>query len=132
MKTPVLFTLALLCAGAAHSQTVWRCGADGRVYSDSPCPAEGRLVAATDARSGEQRQAAREVLQRDRALAHELTAQRHEREREWRAGAGAAGIVASPNAEPGLKPKPVKTKAKAKKHRPEADGTWRAIAQVSR
>ena len=44
-----LTTALLACCAStlAHGQTVWRCGPDGRVFSDSPC-AEGRLLATVD------------------------------------------------------------------------------------
>lgn len=34
--SPVLMLLLLLAAGAAPAQSVWRCGPDGRSYSDTP------------------------------------------------------------------------------------------------
>ncbi len=121
MKTAVaLFTL-LLCAAAAQAQTVWRCGAEGRSYTDSPCP-EGRMVLAADARNADDVQAARDVLTRDRALARDLVQQRHEREREARAGgSGLAGI--KPEPKPDIKPKVAKKKAKRQAHEaPSATG----------
>ena len=62
----------LLAATAAHAsaQTVWRCGADGRSYSDAPCPG-GQAVAVADARSSADVADARAVVQRDRQLARE-------------------------------------------------------------
>lgn len=115
MKTACLAFAALTAlgfTGAAAAQTVWRCGADGRAYADSPCPG-GRAVAVADARRSDEVAAAREVLARDRALVRELVAERHEREREYAArGLGAAGIGAPAAA-------PLKPAAKPKKARPQ-------------
>jgi len=81
MKTLVL-TIAL-CAAAlsAQAQTVYRCGADGRSYSDSPCK-DGRAVDVSDARSAEQARAAADAAQRQQQLADGLRRERHAREAE--------------------------------------------------
>jgi hypothetical protein len=140
MKATLLLTALLLAAAAqaqVQAQTVWRCGADGRSYSDSPCP-EGRAVVVEDSRSAADVQAARDVAGRDQALARAMVAERHQRDREARAaGSGLAGIQSAPK--PEFKPKvakaekaaPKKPKA-AKKHPPAADGTWRAVALATR
>jgi len=128
MKIALLAALTL-AAGAAQAQTVWRCGADGRTYADSPCPG-GRAVMVADARSAADVQAAREVLARDRALMNSMVQQRHEHERELRAnGSGLAGIKTEARVE--LKPKPAKAKGK-KDHRLEASGTSPTIALAFR
>ena len=44
-----LIGMALLAASAAQSQTVWRCGPDGRSYANTPCP-DGRAVDVADRR----------------------------------------------------------------------------------
>lgn len=76
-------TLSLLVATAALSagppQTVYRCGPDGRQYSQTPC-ADGREVTTEDSRSAEQQRAAREVSARDARRADKLAAERKERE----------------------------------------------------
>ena len=138
MKTPLLLIAALLAAAAAQAQTVWRCGADGRSYGDSPCPG-GVAVAIADPPSAEAVQAGREVADRDKALAATLTAERQARELEARAaGSGLAGIRhdARHAAPPKFRPKAPRSKSKAKllaqRHRPADDGTWRAVAQASR
>jgi len=115
-----LCVAALLLAGAAQAQTVWRCGADGRSYSSSPCP-EGRPMAGTGAPTAADVQAAHAVAARDKALAREMAQERREREREaLEHGALAAGIKPVPHAE--VKTKPAKKKA-PKKSPPEAGGT---------
>ena len=92
----LLIVVAVLgLAAATQAQTVWRCGADGRSYSDSPCP-EGRPVGMADARSEAQVAQAQQVLARDRQLARQLVAERQQREREALArGPGLAGIGAT-------------------------------------
>jgi len=60
--------------------TAYRCGPDGRSYSDTPCP-QGRSVAAEDSRSPAQQREARDVAQRERQLADRLTAERLQREK---------------------------------------------------
>jgi hypothetical protein len=85
--------LGLVLAPAVAAQergndTVYRCGADGRQYSDNACP-EGKPVSAADARSAEQRRHAEEVVRRDRELADRLAKEREQRERN---APGAVGI----------------------------------------
>ncbi len=132
MKT-VLVAAALLVAGAAQAQTVWRCGAGGNSYSHSPC-SEGRPVVVADGRSAKEVEAARAVAVRERALADELTRQRIEREREWgERGSGLAGI--KPQSRPQIKPKSAKAKWKKPRTRTiqlAARGTSPAAAPASR
>jgi hypothetical protein len=83
--------LALASADVA-AQKVYRCGPDGREYSQTPCPA-GRELDVADPRSEAQRQEAREAAAGDARLAKDLQAERREREREAAArGSGLAGI----------------------------------------
>jgi hypothetical protein len=63
---------------------IYRCGPDGRVYSQTPC-ADGRLIDAADPRSEAQRVEARRVVARERKAANDL-----ERERRAREAAGPA------------------------------------------
>jgi len=86
--------LATAAAVAAPPQTVYRCGPDGRVYSQTPC-ADGRPVTIDDPRSASQRQAAREAAERDAQLAKQLAEERRQREAAA-AGQGLAGIQAAP------------------------------------
>lgn len=84
---------------AAHPDTravekVFRCGPDGREYSQTPCQ-DGHQVDVADTRSAEQRQAAalavqREALQTDK-MAHEQRAQ------EAAAAKQGATIIANPS-----------------------------------
>lgn len=74
----------VLAAAAAQAQGVWRCGPDGRSYSDRPC-SDGRaleMAALADTRSTADVQAAREVAVRERRLADALRRERLDRERQ--------------------------------------------------
>jgi len=84
---------ALLCAlvpTAGAQERVYRCGADGRSYSQEAC-AGGRMVAVDDARSAEQSAQSRHASERDAQLADALQRRREEAERAA-ARQGAAGI----------------------------------------
>ena len=64
MSRAVLFAL-VLAAGAAQAQTqVYRCGVDGRSYSQEPC-AQGRAVEVSDARTAQQAAQTRQAALRD-------------------------------------------------------------------
>ncbi len=130
MKSLLIACLTLLSMAAAQAeQTVWRCGADGRSYSDAPCP-QGRALAIDDSRSAEQQRAAQAVAQREQALARALVQERQQRERAWR-GPTMAGI--KPKADP-LPAQPPKAQAHPKKQaskRDAAAGTWTSTAPAS-
>lgn len=86
MKHGVLSLLVLgLCAAAAPQAAsaqgaVYRCGADGRSYSQQPC-ADGRSVRVDDdARTPAQRQQAVESARRDARLADALAHERRQAE----------------------------------------------------
>jgi len=64
MKALALLALLPLLVQAAPPQTVYRCGPDGRVYSQTPC-ADGKALSVDDPRSASQQKAAREVTARD-------------------------------------------------------------------
>jgi hypothetical protein len=71
--------LACCTSAQAQGQTVWRCGPDGRVFSDTPC-AEGRLVATVDPRPAADVHAARDMARREQRLADRLREERLQRE----------------------------------------------------
>jgi hypothetical protein len=78
----VLLTLALwLAAGSATAapQKVFRCGPDGRIYSQTPCK-DGYEVNAADPRSTEQRKAAAEASQREGKAVDKITRERQAQE----------------------------------------------------
>jgi len=71
-------TVLVLCASAPAAlaqDRVYRCGPDGRAYSDEPC-ADGRGIAVGDARSAQQVAQARQVALRDAREADALERQR--------------------------------------------------------
>ena len=68
MKSTAAVLLCLLST-LAGAQPVYRCG---NAYSQSPCPAGGRIVDATDSRTAAQRAEARRVAADERRLAAEL------------------------------------------------------------
>ena len=72
---------ASIAPHASAAQTVWRC--DGNSYSAQPCSG-GRLLDAADARTAAEQHAARDVVERERRLAREMTQDRRDRERELR------------------------------------------------
>ena len=108
--------LAMLVSstGALAQSTVYRCGAEGREYSSTPC-AGGKAVPVEDVRSADQRHQADGVLQRDKALANKLAAERRERESANVAGAPARlNAAASAPAAAASKPKAKHPKRKTK------------------
>lgn len=95
---------AMSVAAAAPPQTVYRCGPDGRVYSQTPCM-DGRPVTIEDPRSATQEKAARDAQQ-----AQQMADERKQREASVK-GQQAAGIKTQPAAETASAPS---RKAKAK------------------
>lgn len=152
MRHSLMILLALAWLGAtagAWAQTVWRCGADARSFSDRPC-ADGQalpLAALADTRSAAQVNHAHEVAARERRLAEGLRQERLARERavaltsqdgrrSQRRVAHAAGEAAT---DEGLRPtaqspstRPASRKARAPRALPATDGTWPATARASR
>ena len=119
--------LALLFAGSLNAQTVWRCGPEGKTYSDRPCT-DGSTVSNADKRSEAEVRAAREVVARDQALARELHKQNREAEKDALShGSGLAGIAA-----PAPVVKPKAPKSKPKKSSTEGTEIWKAVALVTR
>ena len=128
MKTPIT-TLLVLCTGipaTLQAQGVWRCGPDGRTFTDAPCP-QGQPLDMAVSRPAEDLHSALQRADREKALADRL--QRERQLRETQPSAGPAGIY-------GLRP--VKTPAQPKvavkarhlhpQHRLEAPDTWTAVA----
>lgn len=95
-------TLCLAVSGTAWAQKkVFRCGPDGRIYSQTPCK-DGYEVNADDKRSAEQRKAAEENLRRDEKLNEKMARERHSKEvaaaREGPAMIGNSSAVKPPAA----------------------------------
>jgi hypothetical protein len=66
-------------ASAFAAAPIYRCGADGRTYSQAPCEG-GRLIDAADPRSEAERVEARRVVARERKAANDLERERRARE----------------------------------------------------
>lgn len=140
MLRAALPLVCLVLAASAGAATVYRCGPDGRSYSDTPC-AEGRSVAVDDARSPGQVAEARRIAALDRQLADRGAAERQRREaaeaaRHAAPGAltlrppTASGSTSNPKA---ASERPQRPPRQSKKPaRPAADGTFRAAAPSSR
>ena len=102
-------------AAIAAGPKVFRCGPDGRIYSQTPCK-DGYEVQADDPRSAEQRKAADDVAKRDEKLADKMT-----RERKAREAAGKPVVAVIPNSAAVKAAAPAASSAaasKAKKKRP--------------
>jgi hypothetical protein len=85
-KSWIVIALAAATLAAAHAQPktqkVFRCGPDGRVYSQTPCM-DGTAVDVADPRSAEAQRAAAQATQRQQA-------QNEKDARERKAGEAAA------------------------------------------
>jgi hypothetical protein len=80
-RTAGFIALMALCTGAAAAQAqVYRCGLDGRSYSQEPC-AHGHAVEVADPRSAQQAAQARQATLRDARQAGELERARLRAER---------------------------------------------------
>ena len=73
--------MLMLLPALAAAQTVYRCGPEGRDYSQTPCK-EGRAVDAADPRSAIQQREARDIATRDAQLAEKLSRENRAREAE--------------------------------------------------
>ena len=102
--------LATALSSAAVAAPIYRCGPDGRVYSQTPC-ADGRLIDASDPRSAAQRAEASRVAARERKAADQLERDRREREAAQPA-AQATGFNGRP-----APPEPAASSAKPAKHK---------------
>lgn len=71
--------LLALAVTPAIAQKIYRCGADGREYSQTPCK-PSQTVDAADKRTAAQRKQARASAKMDIKLAEQLERERHARE----------------------------------------------------
>jgi hypothetical protein len=78
MRLAALLCLAI-AAAPALAQKIYRCGADGREYSQTPCTAS-QTVDASDRRTPAQRKQAQANAKADAKLADTLERERHARE----------------------------------------------------
>lgn len=84
MKLQTLIAIALAGAALAaqaqpKTQKVFRCGPDGRIYSQTPC-ADGTVVNVNDPRSTEQQRAAAQAAKREQAQTEQAARERQARE----------------------------------------------------
>jgi hypothetical protein len=127
MLTAVIAVVPLL----AGAQTVWRCGPDGRSYSDVPCSQGQQMAVATAARPAADVQSAQERAAREQRLADGLQRDRLAREAANR-GSGLSGMATAP--QPAAVKSVAKAQAKHKRRSPapaDAD-IWRATVPGSR
>jgi hypothetical protein len=90
MIRSVLACALLSVAFTAQAQKVYRCGPDGKVYSQAPC-ADGTVIDASDPRTAEQRAEARRAAAQERRAADAMERERLARERAPVAAAGNLG-----------------------------------------
>jgi hypothetical protein len=107
----------LSMATAAPPQTVYRCGPDGRVYSQTPC-VDGQPVTIDDSRTAAQQRAARETAAREAKRVEEQAAQRRQREQAAARHDAAVGI--KPAAEAPAASAAKKSRASAKQSATES------------
>jgi hypothetical protein len=107
--------LAGVVGQAAPPQTVYRCGPDGRIYSQTPC-ADGKALSVDDPRSASQQKAARDVAGRDAEQARKLSEERRQREavaKEQKAAGFKTAPAADAASAPQRKPRPKAASANA-------------------
>jgi hypothetical protein len=134
MRALTALAVFMVCAGTGvQAQTVYRCGPDGRVYSQTPC-ADGRAVNVSDERSADQRAAAEARLRDDQARGDALERERLDREAGKPAAAGKIdGRPAPPEpAKPALKPTPKPSKKKKPKANKPANDGFMAVAPAKK
>ena len=113
----------------------WRCGADGKSYSDSPCPG-GKALETVAARPAADVAAARAKVQRQLAWAQASKANREQQESQLLAASsvpaslGPAGRPATPKAKP-VKAKGQRPQAALKRPPLADDGTWQATVPAT-
>lgn len=114
-RATLLLTLALLAAAPAlAAPPIYRCGADGRTYSQVPCP-EGELIEASDPRTAAQRAEAKRFAEAERRRAAELERERKAAEKvadKNGPGATAVGPTGAETAAPSPAGKPRAAKDK--------------------
>ena len=97
MKHALLSLTLVLAADAATAGPIYRCGADGKTYSQVPC-AEGTVVESSDPRSAAQRAEARRLVAAERKAAADLERDRKAQEKAQSASMPAATLGPSPAA----------------------------------
>jgi hypothetical protein len=127
MKALLVMAWLLAAHAQAHAQQVWRCGPEGRSYSDRPCNNEGTLLAVADPRSAADVQAGRDVAAREARLAAQLRQERLKRETP-----PAITVIKPARTVAGAPHNPPRRLSKAKRRAAEDADTFRAVAPASR
>jgi hypothetical protein len=125
--------IACLAGVSASAQAVYRCGPEGRVYSQFPC-AQGRIIDVRDERDEQQRHEGRAVTDAQRALADALEGDRLARESHVAPAAAASLGPRRDRAEPAARPASKAKSTKKKKGRPAdpPDADFTAVAPARR
>lgn len=96
--------LATSAGIAAAQATVYRCGPDGRTFSEKPCTdGGGRTMNVDDSRTAAERDAAHAVAHREARIANSLARGNRQYERSLRPG-GAVSLSGASNTEKATKP----------------------------
>jgi hypothetical protein len=130
-----LLALVLVLPMLSTAQGVWRCGPEGRSFSDTPCT-DGRVLAIkTEDRPAADVRAAQAQAEHDIHLAEVMRRERLAQETLQR-GNGLAALGPPAPRVSSVKPeRSSSSKPEAKLRRqlhPEARGTWQAAVPVSR
>ncbi|MFN0186625.1 MAG: hypothetical protein ACKVQR_22670 [Aquabacterium sp.] len=88
------FVACAVAAPAAPPAKVFKCGPDGRTFSQTPCPA-GQEVPSTDTRTPAQQREAAAIATREKGLAEDLARERRQREK---AAVGQRAVGIGPDA----------------------------------
>ena len=119
MKTAAVAIFLLFgLSGAFAAAPIYRCGPDGRVYSQAPC-ADGRLIDAADPRSEAQRVEARRAVARERKAANDMERERRTQEAAQEPAA-ATGFNGRPARAEVAEPKRPRGKSKNRGTKPKA------------
>lgn len=112
--------LLAMCAGLATAQTtVYRCGPDGRTFSERPCADGGtRTMNVDDTRTAEERQAAHAVAHREAQTATKLARDNRQYERSLRP-AGATSLSGPGKTDKGERAAKAPAKSDNKAHKPK-------------
>jgi hypothetical protein len=100
MKPAAALLLACIACSAQAAGPIYRCGPDGRQYSQTPCPG-GTVVEASDPRSAAQRAEAKRVAELERKQANDM-----ERERRAQQAAEKPAQATGINVKPAEEAKP--------------------------
>ncbi|HET7794820.1 MAG TPA: hypothetical protein VFL64_15665 [Rhizobacter sp.] len=128
MKACLLLCLALVGASTS-AQTIYRCGPDGRAYSQAPCE-QGRPVDVSDNRNANQVAAAQARIRDDQTLGDTL--QRERQAREARPAPKASHIDGRPAPSVPMAHAAKAPKGKKKPRAPKNGGDFMAVAPAAK